>query len=340
MRNPDPGANRTEDPAPREIVVVKPSSLGDIVHTLPAVALLKRRWPQAKIRWVINAEWAPLLEENPGVDEVLIFPRGDFHGFAGWLKIPPWARRLRQRAQADLVVDFQGLLRSALIARLCRRESGTVFGRSDAREGAQLFYDRMIEAPVGAHAVDRYLALAHAVMEKAGSAAAANPAGRGEPLDWPLPQGRWPQTCLVQTPFILLHPFARGAGKSLPVNDLAELCRALAPERIVIVGKSNAGIPPLPHVVDMLNMTSLPELIGLIRRASYVVSVDSGPMHIAAAITDRVVAIHRSSDPELVGPYSRNAWIWKEGALFHRGDAERLPVPDLPALAKFLQEQM
>ena len=310
------------------------------MHTLPAVALLKRRWPQAKIRWVINAEWAPLLEGNPHVSEVLIFPRGDFHGIAGWLKIPPWARRLRQQAQADLVVDFQGLLRSALMARLCRREDGTVFGLSNAREGAQLFYDRVVEVPAAVHAVDRYLTLVRAVLRSPGTPAGTSAGDSGETLEWPLPSGRWPQTCLIQTPFILVHPYARGAGKSLPSHDIVELCHALAPERIVLVGRSTTTIPPLPHVVDMLNLTSLPELIALIRKASWVISVDSGPMHIASALTEKLVAIHSWSDPEQVGPYSRTAWIWKDGALFHRGDSQRLPVPNLPALAKFLQEQL
>lgn len=329
-----------EDSAPREIAVIKPSSLGDVVHTLPAVALLKRRWPQSKIRWVINAEWAPLLEKNPHVEEALIFPRGDFHGIAGWSKIPPWARRLRQRVQADVVLDFQGLLRSALIARLCRGEGSTVFGLSDAREGARLFYDRIVEVPPSAHAVDRYLTLAREALGNAAGSPGTAPAGAVEALEWPLPSGRWPPTCLVQTPFILMHPFARGEGKSLPKRDLIELCHALAPTRIVLVGRSNAAIPPLPHVIDMLNLTSLLELIALIRKAAFVVSVDSGPMHIAAALTTKLLAIHTWSDPEQVGPYSREAWIWKDGALFHRGDSARVSAPDIRAISDFLHEQM
>ena len=197
-----------------------------------------------------------------------------------------------------------------------------------------------MEVPAAVHAVDRYLALVRAVVRSPGTPAESSPAESGEPLEWPLPSGRWPQTCLIQEPFILIHPYARGAGKSLPSHDIVELCHALAPERVVLVGRSTTTIPPLPNVVDMLNLTSLPELIALIRKASFVISVDSGPMHIAAALTDHLVAIHSWSDPEQVGPYSRTAWIWKDGALFHRGDSERLLVPNLPALAKFLQEQL
>src|SRR6185436_14406867 len=95
---------------PREIVVIKPSSLGDVVHTLPAVALLKQHWPESRIRWLINSEWKPLLEGNPHIDEAIPFPRRDFRGLRGCFKIGPWARELRERVNADLVLDFQGLL--------------------------------------------------------------------------------------------------------------------------------------------------------------------------------------------------------------------------------------
>src|SRR5438093_354049 len=106
--------------SPNSILVIKPSSLGDVVHTLPAVALVKRYWPASRLTWLINPEWAPLLEGNPQVDEIAIFPRGEFRGVAGWAKIPAWVKTIAAK-KADLVLDFQGLLRSALIGRLCRR---------------------------------------------------------------------------------------------------------------------------------------------------------------------------------------------------------------------------
>ena len=89
--------------------------------------------------------------------------------------------------------------------------------------------------------------------------------------------------------------------------------------------------------VDLLNRTTLPELIWLLRRASYVVSVDSGPMHIASAITPLLVSIHTWSDPAKVGPYHPDAWIWKDGALFQRKTpATREPAADIHALAAFV----
>jgi len=318
--------------APREILVVKPSSLGDIVHTLPAVALLRQHWPASRLRWIANTEWLPLLEGNPDLDEAIEFPRRQFRGVAGALKIAPWAQALRARVQADLVLDFQGLLRSALIARLCRGEGARVCGLSDAREGARLFYDAQVETAAARHAVDRYLALVRFVT--------GQPAlGAGADLRWPLPAGV-PVAGLDARPFVLLHPFSRGAGKSLSVAGVVDFCRAVAPRRVVIAGRAEAQLPPIANARDLLNQTSLHELIWLLRQAAFVVSVDSGPMHIAAALTARLVSIHTWSDPEKVGPYRPEAWIWRSGALFQRTTAAaRQAIPDVAALAEWVGEQ-
>ncbi len=125
--------------APGSILVLKPSSLGDVVHTLPAVSALKRRWPSTSIRWLVNPEWAPLLRGNPAVEETLLFPRQSFRGPAGPWRLLQWARAFGPAAAADLVLDFQCLLRSALVGRFCRRTR--FYGLSDAREGARFFYD-------------------------------------------------------------------------------------------------------------------------------------------------------------------------------------------------------
>jgi len=316
---------------PDSILVIKPSSLGDVVHTLPAVALVKRHWPRARLSWLINSEWAPLLESNPDVDEVIEFPRRQFRGVQGALRIAPWARTLRERTRADLVLDFQGLLRSALIAKVCRGERGRVVGLSDAREGARFVYDKIADVSGKQHAVDRYLTLVEALGVSVPSA---------EPLSWPLPTGTVPSAAVLPERFLLLHPFSRGAGKSLSDSGVTRFCAALAPTPVVLVGATERRAPALENVVDLLNRTTLHELIFALRRASFVVSVDSGPMHIASALGRQLVAIHTWSDPEKVGPYSRDAWIWQDGALFHRGGAARQAILDLSALGEFVREQV
>src|SRR3954467_11551783 len=98
------------------ILIIKPSSLGDVVHTLPAVAAIRDAHPAAEITWVINPEWAPLLRGNQDVNHVHIFPRGDFRGLGASTSLVPWLRQTR-KLRPDLALDFQGLLRSAIIAK-------------------------------------------------------------------------------------------------------------------------------------------------------------------------------------------------------------------------------
>jgi len=312
---------------PRDILVIKPSSLGDVVHALPAVALVKKRWPEARLRWLINPEWAPLLEGNPDVREAVLFPRGEFRGLAGMARIPAWAKTMRREQRADLALDFQGLLRSALIARLCCR--GDIVGLSDAREGARFLYHRTADVRGIAHAVDRYLALVTCLGIEI-----------SQPLEWPLPAGSPPEGFSFEAPFILLHPFSRGAGKSLSVADTLEFCHAMAPWPVILAGRTSEAVPQLGHVTDLLNRTTLPELIWLLRRAAFVVSVDSGPMHIAAALTPRLISLHTWSDPGKVGPYRPEAWIWKDGALFQVKDLgnrdARRPAATIAEVGRFL----
>ena len=314
--------------APAEILVIKPSSLGDIVHTLPAVALVKKHWPQAHLRWLVNPEWAPLLDGNPHVEEAVNFPRGQFRGPAGWARIPGWAKKIAAR-KADLVLDFQGLLRSALIARLCRADGGRIIGLSDAREGARHFYDATADVSGQTHAVARYLALV-----------ASLGIDTTAPLEWPLPQGSQPAGFDATEPFIVLHPFSRGAGKSLTTAEVADFCRTLAPRRIVLAGRTAAAVADATNVTSLLNRTTLPELLWLLRRAAFTVSVDSGPMHIAAALGPRLLALHTWSDPRKVGPYAPDAWIWKDRALCQMRDLAQShahqPAADLAAVARFV----
>ena len=291
------------------ILIIKPSSLGDIVHTLPAAALLRDACPEAEITWVINPEWAPLLRGNKSVDHAHIFPRGELGGFGMSTHLLPWLRATG-RLQPDAALDFQGLLRSALIGKMSHPRE--FYGMSDAREGARLFYQHTAPVDRNAHAVERYLSL----VETFGV-----PVRR--PLRFPLPTGDSIARFDEDEPFVLLHPFARGQSKSL--NDLAveEFCHALAPIRVVLVGRTKREIPVPDNCVNLLNHTTILQLIWLVRRARFTISVDSGPMHIAAAITDRLISIHTWSDPHKVGPYNGDAWVWKNGELLRARDLPR-----------------
>lgn len=317
------------------ILVIKPSSLGDIVHTLPAVAAIREANPAATITWVINPEWAPLLRGNRDVDHVHIFPRGDFRGLGAPQSLLAWMRKTRA-LQPEVAVDFQGLLRSALIARISGAKA--LFGLSDAREGSRFFYHHVARVDRRWHAVDRYLKLA----ESFGAPL------RG-PARFPLPTGDELPRFDEHEPFVLLHPFARGRGKSMSDEAVRKFCEACAPVRVVLVGKSTLRVKAPDNCIDLCNQTTLLQLIRLIRMASFVVSVDSGPMHIAAAITDRLISIHTWTDPRRVGPYNPAAWIWRRGELQRMCDLDpqrklprgrRFTRKDIPALVELLHAQL
>jgi heptosyltransferase I len=316
----------------RSALIVKPSSLGDIVHTLPAVAVIHRAFPDLKLRWVANPEWLPLLEGSPMLSQVIPFPRKSFRGIGLLTCGPRWASALRrmEREMPEVVLDFQGLLRSAVMSRA--RGSRPILGLSDAREGAPWFYDFTVPVNPWAHAVDRYLELPQAFGLATDGAALTDPLPEGKP-----PAG-WPDAA----GFVAVHPWSRGKGKSA-------LCAALAPRPVVLVGMSGAEKAPQGgHVIDFSNRTTLAELIWILRRASFVVSVDSGPMHMAAAVNGRTLGLHTWSNPRQVGPYNPRAWVWKAGRIAHWRDltaaecleARTIGVAEAGSIAAFITTEL
>lgn len=293
----------------RSALIVKPSSLGDIVHTLPAVHLIKQAHPHLHLRWIANPEWLPLIQGAPCVDEVIEFPRRQFRGLAGLNRLRKWGLKFAKlpRETPEISLDFQGLLRSAFICRVSG--SPAKVGLSDAREGARFFYNHVVEVDASSHAVDRYLAMPEAF----GISVDRNH------LHWPLPPGEPITELNIPKDFVLVHPWSRGEGKSLSPAVLSALLDALAPRPIVLVGRCEATPENLPaHVFDLSNKTTLAQLIWLMRRAAWNISVDSGPMHIAAAVNDRTLGIHTWSDPRKVGPYNPKALVWKSGRITTR----------------------
>ena len=269
------------------------------------MAAIREANPRAEITWVINPEWTTLLRGNSDVNHVHVFPRGEFSGLNAPRTLWPWIKRTRS-LRPDVALDFQGLLRSALIGKISRAPE--FWGMSDGREGSRFFYKRTVKVDRRAHAVDRYLKLAEAFGASI------------DQLRFPLPTGDPLPRFDPFPPFILLHPFARGSRKSLSSSVIGKFCDAFDPVRVVIVGKSSRRIAVPENCVNLLNQTTLLQLIWLIRSARFVISVDSGPMHIAAAVTSRLVSIHTWSDPRRVGPYNSEAWVWRNGDLLRAGE--------------------
>jgi heptosyltransferase-1 len=276
------------------------------------VAVLREAHPDAVITWVINPEVAPLLRGNPDVNHVYLVPGTELRGLGSPTSLLPWLKKTR-KIRPDLALDFQGLLRGALVAKISGAKE--VCGLSKGLPGASWFYDRVARVNRHSHAVERYLKL----VECAGATV-------GDSLRYPIPSGDPLPRFDAHPAFVLLHPFAHGQDKSLSKAVIEEFCRSLAPTRVVIVGQTRSRINTPENCVDLTRQTSLLQLIWLIRVARFVVSVESGPMHIAAAVATNLLSIHTWTDPLRIGPYNPDAWVWKHGQLARVGEFESAKI--------------
>lgn len=307
---------------PERILIIKPSSLGDIVHALPVLVGLRAAHPTAHIAWLAGNAFAPLLDGHPLLDEVIRFDR---RRYGRMLQSPRilaefvrfvWGLR---RRRFDLVIDLQGLVRSGFLAWASgvRRRVGF----AAAREFAWLFYTQRVRTPASGpadcHAVDRNLAVGRSL---------------GLPLDTPrFPLGlRADELAAARSlladaagrpldHFIAVIPGARWASKRWPVARLAALCTRLHAEGwppCVLLGAPDdrtfaqeliaAGAGP---VVDLVGRTSLRALSAALALADLVICHDSGPMHIAAALGKPLVALFGPTNPARTGPYGATARI-------------------------------
>ena len=321
--------------SPRRILLVKPSSLGDVIHSLPVVSAIHRHWPDAELRWLIQPAWRSLVESHPGVSGTILFPRDRFRSPSGWIRSVAWLGTLRD-LKPDLAIDLQGLLRSALFSRFSG--AARVVGLSDAREGAWLLHGERAPVDNNAHAVTRYLA----VLDILGIPKPERP-------EFELPAGKLPHGFDSTAPYVVLHPFARGEGKSLSGEMILSFARGAAGFRVIVVGRGilPAGLPP--NLEDWSNRTSLLELTAILRGASFVVSSDSGPMHLAAALHPPLtLAIHLWSDPLRVGPCFPESLVWKNGRTFRvsdldnscRGEGRPPTEAEMEQLGRMAEEEM
>jgi len=277
---------KTPPPDPSRILLIKPSSLGDVVHALPIAHALRQHPGVKSLDWVVNPECAGVLADNPDIGRLILFPRHS------WGRLPEFARVLREE-RYDWVVDLQGLLRSGLLARMAN--ASWRVGMSDAREGARYLYDSVAQVSAG-HAVERYSqVLGHLGVKQEG-------------WHFPLPSGRKPLGVPEGQPFAVLHPYSRWQTKELPAEWVSQVVRSLPEVRWVVVGR---GIPlGLEGVVDLTGRTDLRELLWLLREAAFVLSTDSGPMHLVAALGRPLAVVFGPTSHEKTGPWSPSARVF------------------------------
>ncbi|MCX7819363.1 MAG: glycosyltransferase family 9 protein [Kiritimatiellae bacterium] len=301
---------RPSPPAPadvRRILVVKLSSLGDVVHALPTVHNL-RAVSGAEVDWLVQPEFADLVRACPDVTRILLFPRrGGLRD--RWRFF--WDLR---RARYDLVADLQGLLKSAVPACLARARLRV--GPSFAREGTRWLYTAVAGPPNRNR---------HAVLEVADL---IRWLGWPEtPVEFPL---RFPPSVPPgPPPRIALVPCSRWPTKNWPVEFFHALAARLLAQgaTVWIIGSEQdrpvaeaiaAGTAPAERVINLAGRTSLAQLGSLLTHADLAITVDSGPMHLAAALGVPVLALFGPTDPVRTGPYGARSRV--------------LSVPPLPCM--------
>ena len=263
------------------ILAVRLSSMGDIIHALPAVASLKHSFPKSHISWVVRPRWMPLLEGNPFIDELIPLERTPRSLSRSW--------RAMRAEKFDMAIDFQGLVQSALISAAAGADRVIGFHRSTVRERpAALFYSTGV-ATQSLHAVDRNLDLV------AG-------AGASNLLRiFPIPDGD-PEDSLPEGKFALTSPFAGWGSKQWPLERYAELAAELDMPLVVNGPPEAAGL--LRQIRGaVVHVSGIRGLIHATRKAHAVIGIDSGPMHLAAALGKPGVAIFGPTDPARNGPY-------------------------------------
>ncbi|NOY75208.1 MAG: glycosyltransferase family 9 protein [Kiritimatiellaeota bacterium] len=289
------------DLSPQKILIVKPSALGDIIHTLPVLNALRRRFPNSIIDWVVAKGLHPVLENHPMIGRLWIIDKNKWkklgmikETFAEIAKL----RKALKVEEYDLVIDLQGLLRTGLIAKFTG--SPNRLGFASAREGAPLFYTEKIKVDwENIHAVDRYLKL-------------VEPLGcdiRG--VEFPLPPFNEDISLLDELParFALVSPSAGKEANRWPAERFGEVAANLDLPSVVIGDPGSIDLAEIVvansngKAVSVAGRTSILELVALIKRAELLIANDTGPIHIAAALNIPVCAVFGPANPTRTGPY-------------------------------------
>lgn len=301
------------DLAGKRLLLIKPSSLGDVCHAVASAWALKQRWPTLHLTWLVNTTFEPLIKPIACVDATLPFERSRFKGLFGPLtrhgELKSFTRQLRE-GEFDAVLDLQGLFRSGLFAWLTRAKLRV--GGTTAREGSRWFHNlRVPEPPQPVHARDRYDAITAAL-------GCARP--QRQDLDVTQAERDRARELLVGAghrggPLVSVCPGARWATKVYPPRLMAALLDGIAAgaPQPVLIGSPDmldlcdevAAACKVAQPVNLCGKTGLRELAALLAASKLLITCDSGPMHIAAAQDTPVLAILGPTDPRRTGPYGQ-----------------------------------
>jgi heptosyltransferase I len=304
------------------ILIVKLSAIGDVIHTLPSLAALRRLYPDAHITWVVEAASKDIILHHPHLDQVLIFRRKN------WIKdfkrgewqfvlrdVRDFLALLRSR-RYDLVIDFHGLFKSAMV--VWASGGKRKLGYDSLQELSGLFLNEKIPEDMNKHAVDRYLDFPRYLGATVGQA------------EFILPTNQEAQTgCLAlqnafslkKKNYIAVNPIALWETKLWNDRKFAELADMIQQRLrmpVVFTGRdkeSSDGITSRMDTpgINIGGQTTLMELACIYKDALAVISTDSGPMHLAAAVGTPVIALFGPTDPARTGPYGAGHAVIRAG---------------------------
>lgn len=269
----------------KKILIVKPSSLGDVVHGMRIVRQIKIAFPESEIHWVIKKGLEGILDTVGWVDKYFIFERG--RGLFPYLKLISEIRKF----EYDYCLDLQGLLRSSVIAKFSNSE--LKLGRSDGREFSTLFYNKvgLSHKNLQIHAIARLTAfLAELGITKF---------DENLPLDLNF-NSKLKTTIPARS--IILFPESRRSEKVWPFfKELAIELNKISQWKVIIAGNHKDN--RFPNCIDIRENITLSDLPSIINKASLIICNDSAPLHIASALRKKLVALFGPTEPEIYGPY-------------------------------------
>ncbi len=287
------------------ILIIKMSSLGDVLHTLPFVAELRERFPLARLTWLVHPQFSGFVPDPPMVDEVIYFDKVKFNKMSLGEK---WScfkemRSLLHSRNYDLVIDMQGLFKSAVLAAIsgCNNR----IGYCEMREGSGIISRAVIGAHARDHVIERYLDVARYL------------GCTVKDIRFPMPdlQKEWnavqEKTEAVKGSYVVLVPGARWETKKWSVEYFSELAAMILRDGKQVVLAGGPEDSPLgsqitrlsPGVTDLTGKTSLRELGALIQHCAAYISGDTGPLFVAAAMKRPLIALYGPTRPDRTGPY-------------------------------------
>jgi len=338
-------------PSPRSLLVVRLSSMGDVIHALPAVAALRRALPETSLGWVVEERWSELLCARSYPLDGRLSEQKPLANRVHWVHTKQWRKNLLASGtwadmrsslgqirgeHYDAAIDFQGAIRSAIIAKWSGAKE--IIGFAAPRETpARLLHTRSVKGQ-GAHVIEQNIALATEL------ATLDAPSESILPRD-PEAEAWCDRYCsqIKAGSIILINPGAGWGAKQWPAERYGYLSRELARDGYTMLINHGPGEEPLARVVETASegaarrlQCSLGELITLSRRAALFVGGDTGPLHLAAALKVPVVAIFGPTDPARNGPFGTRSVVLRSPVSVT--SYKRRAEPD-PGLLQISEEQ-